>query len=163
MKKSLAALFTVIMFVAVLGIVPAPAAEPSQKGAFSKRDGHHRRKHFHGLLRVGDELGLSEAQRQEMRALAQEERDVLRPLHKQLREQKMAIHQSGEPGKFDEAKVRAFANEQAKVLAEIIVARERLRAKLYNVLTPEQQQKFEQMKKDFQERRELRRSKSENL
>ncbi len=163
MKKSLAALFAVIMFVAVLGIIPTQAVEPGQKADFSKWDGHHRRKHFRSLFRIGEELGLSDAQRQEMRALVQEERDVMKPLHKQLHEQRMAIRQSSEPGKFDEVKARAFASEQAKVLAEIIVARERLRAKLYNVLTPEQQQKFEQMKKDFQERRDSRRSKSENL
>lgn len=165
MKKSLAALFGMIMFVAILGIVPIQATEPSQKAYFSKEDGHrhHRRKHFQSLFRMSEKLGLSDAQKNEMRTLAQEERETMRPLHKQLREQKIALHQSSEPGKFDEAKVRASAAEQAKIMTEIIVARERLRAKLYNVLTPEQQQKLEQMKKDFHERREMRSPKSENL
>lgn len=164
MKKSLAALFAVIMFVAI-GIVPTQAIGLNQKVQFDKRDGHrhHQRKHFLDLFRLSEELGLSDAQKSEMRKLAKEERETIKPLQEQLREQKIAIHQSSEPGKFDEAKVRASASEQAKIMTEIIVARERLRAKLYNVLTPEQQQKLEQMKKDFLERRELRHQKSENL
>ncbi len=48
-------------------------------------------------------------------------------------------------GQFDETKVRAIAKGQADTIADMIVAKERMKSRLFAVLTPEQRTKVEQM------------------
>ncbi|MGE5205367.1 MAG: Spy/CpxP family protein refolding chaperone, partial [Chlamydiota bacterium] len=48
-------------------------------------------------------------------------------------------------GQFDQAQVQAIANQQGQTLANLIVARQELQSKIYALLTPDQQAKFNQM------------------
>jgi len=57
-------------------------------------------------------------------------------------------------GQFDEAKVRAIAKGQSDTFADIIVAKERMKSRMYAVLTPEQRTKAEQMREKWQSRHE---------
>jgi len=62
----------------------------------------------------------------------------MKPLFQQLktgRDQLNALRKS-EP--FDEAKVRSIARGQAEIPADMIVAKEHMKSKIYAVLTPEQ-------------------------
>ncbi|MGO9373684.1 MAG: Spy/CpxP family protein refolding chaperone, partial [Syntrophobacteraceae bacterium] len=59
------------------------------------------------------------------------------------REQLNALIKSGP---FDEAKVRSIAKGQADILANMIVARERIKSQIYAVLTPEQRAKAEKLR-----------------
>lgn len=100
------------------------------------------------LLKLGRKLDLTDEQRSEIRRILEQERETLRPLNQKLKERRRTFHESSIPGIFDEAKARAFADEQSKILSELIVAHERLKAKLYNILTSEQQQKLEQIRRE---------------
>jgi len=114
----------------------------------------------HHMGFIAHKLGLSDAQKTQIRSMIQAERPNFQPLVKQLaaNHQQMLVATRG--GSFDEAQVRTLANQQAQTLAELMVVRERLIAKAYNtVLTPEQrtkadtlrQQMFDHMSKRFQE------------
>ena len=50
-------------------------------------------------------------------------------------------------GQFDETSVRAIANEQAALMADSVVEHERMKSKIYAILTPEQRTKAEQLHK----------------
>jgi Spy/CpxP family protein refolding chaperone len=59
-----------------------------------------------------------------------------------------------ENGPFDEVKVRAIADKQAAILAQLLVERQRLISKIYNdVLTPEQRTKADELRKHMHESR----------
>jgi periplasmic protein CpxP/Spy len=58
------------------------------------------------------------------------------------RAQMLSVTQKGQ---FDAAQVRAIANQQGQTLANLIVARQELQSQIYNLLTPEQRTKFDQM------------------
>ena len=91
-------------------------------------------------------LGLSEDQKTQIKALmdgvqASEEarHQKMDELHKQL---EAATH-----GQFDETKVREIANLQGQIHADQIVEHQRMKAKVFSLLTPEQRVKAEEMHK----------------
>jgi len=49
-------------------------------------------------------------------------------------------------GQFDEAKVRTIAKGQTDIRTEMIVTKERMKSRMYAVLTPEQQAKAEKLR-----------------
>lgn len=73
----------------------------------------------------------------------------MQPLIKELKAGHERLEQLRKTGKFDEAKVRAIAEEQAKTLTNVIVDRERTLYKIREVLTPEQRTKLDQVRKSW--------------
>ena len=72
--------------------------------------------------------------------------DARAPLMAQAAKNRQQLHEATANGKFDEAQVRTIAAQQAQTMSELIVAKERVKAKIYNeVLTPEQRSKADQM------------------
>ena len=60
-----------------------------------------------------------------------------------------------ENGSFDEIKARAIADNQAAILTQLLVERQRLISKIYNdVLTPEQRTKADELRKHMHDRAE---------
>ena len=98
---------------------------------------HRHRGNFliHHIIR---ELDLSDAQVAQIKQILVEERPALQNLaekHKQQREQLRAI------GGFDEAKVREIAQSDTQTYVDFVVEREKLRSRIFAVLTPAQQEK----------------------
>ena len=50
-------------------------------------------------------------------------------------------------GQFDETRVRAIANEQALLMVDSVVEHERMKSKIFAILTPEQRTKAEELHK----------------
>jgi periplasmic protein CpxP/Spy len=96
-------------------------------------------------------LDLSDAQREQMKAVMQKERPTLKPLMQQLRQ----AHEQLKPyeeGTYDEVKVRALAAQQTQTVAELTVQETRIHNELFQLLTPDQQAKM----KEFEANREAR-------
>jgi protein CpxP len=96
-------------------------------------------------------LDLSDAQREQMKAVLQKERPTLKPLMQQLRQ----AHEQLKPyeeGAYDEVKVRALAAQQTQTVAELTVQETRIHSELFQLLTPDQQAKM----KEFEANREAR-------
>jgi len=92
------------------------------------------------------ELDLSDAQRTQFKLILATERPTVTPLLRQLLGQPGSLSASDTDGAFDEAKARATANQQAVVLSQLLIERQRLISKIYNeVLTPEQRIKADQL------------------
>ncbi len=90
-------------------------------------------------------LDLTDAQQQQVKSLVDAQRPALKGLMQQMASQRAQMLAATQNGQFDPAKVQAIASQQGQTLANLIVARQELQSKIYALLTPDQQAKFNQM------------------
>ncbi len=109
-------------------------------------------KHRHGKQQFLKKLGLTDAQKGQVRTIMDEERANIKPLVQKLRDGRKELRELGKSGRFDEAQVRAIAKGQADTITELIVAKQRMRSKIYEVLTPDQRAKAEKMRESWKDR-----------
>jgi Spy/CpxP family protein refolding chaperone len=102
-----------------------------------------------GMLR---QLDLSEEQRERIRALFEEVEAT--GASERLREARQSLHDAIESG-ADEAALRAEAAELGEAEGDAAVEWARVRARIQEILTPEQKTELEELKKDAQERMEM--------
>jgi len=117
-------------------------------GGHGWKHGGHRGHHF-----LWKKLNLTDAQKKEMFSIRLDERAKMKPLIQKLKEGRDQLRALPK-GQFDEAKVRSIAKAQADTLVELIVAKERMKSRIYGVLTPEQRAKAEELRKAWKERHE---------
>ena len=91
------------------------------------------------LAEITREIDLTEAQQLRIRTILSAERPTLEQLTPKLTQAQRQLRDTSADGKFDEAQVRAIAAGQAQTMIELIVLKQRVRARIYNeVLTPDQ-------------------------
>jgi len=98
------------------------------------------------ISRLTEDLDLTTEQVDQVKAIFAEEESATEPYRTTLHDLDTQLHDATANGQFDETKVREIAGKQAAAMTELIVARERGKAKTYAVLTPEQRTKFEQLR-----------------
>ena len=148
-RKTILALVTALM----LAVVGATALAQNNFGQGEKRGGS-RGGHF--AQRMAAELGLTDQQQAQIKQILQNEKTNVEPLREQLRSQHQQMLAATKGGAFDEAQVRALANQQAQTQANMIVEREKTKAEIYKVLTPDQRAKADQMQAQFGQHRGFR-------
>ncbi len=112
-----------------------------------KWKGHHR--HFgrhHGHFALWRKLNLTDAQRSQIKTIVSEERPKMKPLFQQLQAGREQLNALIKSGSFDEAKVQSIAKGQAATLADMIVEKQRMKSRIYAVLTPEQRARAEKLR-----------------
>jgi Spy/CpxP family protein refolding chaperone len=98
------------------------------------------------VSRISRQLDLTDAQQTQVKSILEAERSKVAPLMAEAAKNRQQLHQSTASGKFDEAQVRSLAAQQAQTMTELIVEKERVKARIYNeVLAPEQRTKAEKM------------------
>jgi protein CpxP len=90
-------------------------------------------------------FGLSEAQAAELKPFLESESVTMDGIEKRLGDTHQQMMEATKDGHFDEAQLRALASTHSQAMVDMIVEQERVKAKIYNVLTPEQRAKMEQM------------------
>lgn len=96
-----------------------------------------------GGLMLG-KLDLSDAQKEQVNTLVTANHAAVEPYRNQLRDSAKALREATANGQFNEAQIRAIAQTQAQANAELTVANAKLKAEIYNILTPEQRAKVEE-------------------
>lgn len=96
---------------------------------------------------IARELNLTEAQKAQVKTLMEAGHAAFAPLHQKMHDARKQLELATENGQFDEAQVRSLANQQAQLMAETIVEHERMKSKVYSLLTPEQRTKATEMLK----------------
>jgi protein CpxP len=91
------------------------------------------------------ELNLTEAQREQVRQIVESHQAETRAVAERAMAARQALHAVTTSPTFDEAQVRAKAAELAAVEADFAVARARIFADVYQILTPEQQAKAKEL------------------
>ncbi len=100
----------------------------------------------HMLPRLADYLELTDDQQSQIQAILDDELPAIHVLRDQIRDARELYMEGRDPGQFDEAQVRAFAESQASLHVEMAVASARTMSRVYNVLTPSQQDKLQDLR-----------------
>jgi protein CpxP len=96
-------------------------------------------------------LDVTDAQREQMKAVLQKEHTTMKPLMQQLHQMEQQLKQY-EEGAYDDAKVQALVAQQSQTLVQLRVQETRIHSELFQLLTPDQQAKLKQ----FEANREAR-------
>jgi protein CpxP len=138
------------------GVADVSKTGPHDTDAAQCECGHHWKHHHmghYGHHHLWKELNLNDAQEKEMFSIRLDERAKMKPLVQKLNEGRDQLRALPR-GQFDEAKVRAIAKGQADIITELIVEKQRMKSRIYGVLTPEQRAKVEQMHEKWKSRHE---------
>jgi protein CpxP len=92
------------------------------------------------------QLDLTDAQRTQVRQLVEQHRAEGRPLMERLRAAADAQRQAMEVVPADEGRIRTAMEELARVQADLAVQRARLQSEIVALLTPEQQERLQQLR-----------------
>ena len=90
--------------------------------------------------RMAKKLNLTEAQKEQVKAILASEREKTEPLRQRLAENRKNLRKAIEAQPFDEATVRTLAAKQNDTRVELVVSRARARSQIYALLSPEQRE-----------------------
>ena len=95
-------------------------------------------RHFARLARA---LDLTDAQKTQVKAILETEREKVAPLRQKLAETREKIRRAVEATPFDEAAVRSLASSQNETRTELMVSRARVKSQIFALLSPEQRER----------------------
>ena len=139
-------------------IAPSQGAAPqgdSKQGEESGKGWHHKGCH-HGMHRFLEKLNLTDAQKEQVRSIMTEEHAKMKPLREKLKEGHKEMRAATKDGAFDEAQVRSIASKQANTITEMIVIKERIKTRIYKILTPEQRAQAQKLREAWKEKHKER-------
>jgi Spy/CpxP family protein refolding chaperone len=114
---------------------------------------HHGRGFDRGLAMLAWKLDLTDAQRAQVKAMFNSEWPTVQPLLQQLVTEQDQMIAATSKGTFDEAKVKAIADQQSQAVSQLLVEKERFISQVYNnVLNPEQRTKADAMRQEWEQR-----------
>jgi len=99
-------------------------------------------------------LNLTDAQKQQTKALMQQARQNAQPLMTQVRANRQAL--AGAVKANDVAQIHSLAAQQGDLQGQLLGVRSEARAKVYALLTPEQKAKADEMRQKVRERMQQR-------
>ncbi|MGZ8449674.1 MAG: Spy/CpxP family protein refolding chaperone [Candidatus Deferrimicrobiaceae bacterium] len=103
-------------------------------GRMGKGSGRH-------FARLAGALDLTDAQKEQVKAILETEKEKVAPLRQTLGETREKIRRAAEATPFDEAAVRSLAASQNETRTEMIVSRARVQSKIFALLSPEQRER----------------------
>lgn len=106
--------------------------------------------------KIAKELGLSEEQKTQAKAILESSKETVKPLMEQMKQNHETTKILGTDGNFDEGKVNQLAAEQSETMKRLFIEKERTKAQLFAILTPEQREKAKQMQEKFGNRMKAR-------
>ena len=119
----------------------APEAHAGQRG-FMRRH----------MERIAAALNLSDSQKQQQRAIFRQARQSAQPVREQLRKNREALTAAAKANQ-SEAEIQKLSAEQGRLVGQLVAIRTEASAKFYQMLTPEQRVKADQMHAQFKQRR----------
>jgi len=100
---------------------------------------------------IAQELNLNDSQKAQVKTFFETAQASFAALHQKMDDVDKQLDSVTANGQFDETQVRTFATQKAQLMAEAIVEHERLKSKVYAILTPEQRIKADEMFKRHRE------------
>jgi periplasmic protein CpxP/Spy len=99
------------------------------------------------------QLDLTDAQREQVRSIFEQNRDEMRAAGEKLRTARRGLYDATGAGTIDESAIRSAAETLANAEAEAAISRARIHAQVWQVLTPEQQAKAKELRQQREQRR----------
>ncbi len=139
--------FKILAVTLALTVMAAIGVSQTVKRAHMRGDGMFAGDMFggHMLGFYGRKLDLTDAQRAQVKDIMTEEKPTIQPMILQMAQGHQQLQELVMTGSFDEAKVRALATQQTQTMTELTVQRARIASELYQVLTPDQKTKLNDM------------------
>lgn len=107
---------------------------------------HHMRGHgMFGEMLPFRAVDLTDAQRAQIKQLYQNAKPTMKPLFQQLHQNHQAMVQLITSGNFDQAKAQALANQSAQIVAQMEAQHAQIASQAYQLLTPEQKTKLNEV------------------
>ena len=132
----------------VFAQAPAGNSQPNTTEAQQGRRGFMRRH----MARIAQQLNLTDAQKQQSRAIFQQARQSAQPIRQELKQNREALRAAAKANQGD-SQIQTLANQQGQLLAQMVAIRAEASAKFYQMLTPEQRAKADQMQNQFRQHR----------
>lgn len=101
-------------------------------------------------------IDLTDAQREQVRAIMESHTTELEQVRTKLRAAHQSMGAATAAETIDEAAIRAKSADVAAAMADEAILRGKLRAEVFAILTPEQQQKVKEQRTEQQQRRQGR-------
>ncbi len=102
---------------------------------------HHYARNF-WVRHIMSELNITDQQREQIKQILKDEKPNIQALVQRAEAERGELRAENN---FDEAKVRGIAESNSALYVDAIVEREKVRAKIFAVLTPEQRTKVNKM------------------
>jgi Spy/CpxP family protein refolding chaperone len=102
-------------------------------------------------------LNLTDAQKAQLKGIVDSHRDEWKGLGDRAMEARQAVHSAVTADAVDEGLIRARAAELATIESDLAVARARIHAEVFQILTPEQQAQAREAQSQMQQRQNRRR------
>ena len=105
-----------------------------------------------GFARMAEKLNLSEEQKTQVKTILEDSKTRVKPLMESLGENRKQAENLGKDGAFNEEQVNQIATNQAETMKQLFIEKEKTKAQIFALLTPEQRTQAAQMKEQFKER-----------
>jgi Spy/CpxP family protein refolding chaperone len=99
------------------------------------------------MLHMLERLEVTDEQREKIWAVMDKNRPTMRQHMTEMAKNRRALRQAMRAGPYDAALVRQLADRQGQLKADMIVLGAQGRQEIRALLTPEQQERFKEMKK----------------
>jgi Spy/CpxP family protein refolding chaperone len=96
-------------------------------------------------------LGLTASQKEQARMIFQHARQSAQPIQQEVRQNRENLLAAAKAGK-SEGDIEKLADDQGRLLGKLIAIRTEATAKFYQMLTPEQRIKADQMDEQFRQK-----------
>ena len=148
MKRKTTAILAVAAIL-VIGVAFAIAQRSMHKGF-----GGHGMRGKQVVMMMLRRLDLTSDQQAKVKEIFEANKGTVQPLREQLKANHEKLAALG--GNFDEGQVTAIAKEQGELMSQMVVARQKVKAEIFAILTDEQKAKAQQlgqeMKQHFRDR-----------
>ena len=143
MKKRILVIASVAVLVVAATVFALAQGHPGGQGEKMRGPGGPEQMIEH----LSRELNLTDAQKEQAKALFEAQRATAEERHKQLEAIHTQIEAATANGQFDAATIRPLASQQAQLMTEEMIDHMRLHSKLFALLTTEQRAKAGEMMK----------------
>jgi periplasmic protein CpxP/Spy len=130
----------------VFAQAPANTPKAGEAQAQTGRRGFMRRH----MERIAQQLNLTDSQKQQAQTIFQQARQSAQPIRQELKQNREALTTAAKADR--EADIQKLSTEQGRLLGQLVGIRTDASAKFYQMLTPEQRAKADQMHQQFKQR-----------
>ena len=103
------------------------------------------------LEHIAQALNLTDSQKGQARTIFQQARQSAEPVRQELKQNRETLAAAAKAGK-SESDIQNLANERGRLLGKLVAIRTVASAKFYQILTPQQRVKADQMHEQFRQR-----------
>ena len=108
------------------------------------------------MMRLFRQLDLTEDQKAQLKEIRMNSRETTKPLRQQMRELRKQASELGTDGVYDSAQIEAIAAQQADLSKQMFIEKQKVKAQMFAILTPEQKTKVAELKEQFKQKMEAR-------